>query len=88
MEELNKSEADKPIDNYTATQRAIHRLYDGLEHKEKFTVEEAASLTLRSPIAIRQAVRRGELKGVIINHRVNCIPRQSLLEWLQTRPKN
>jgi hypothetical protein len=80
-------EVDKSFENNTTIQRAIHRLYDGLENKETFTVEEAASLTLRSPIAIRQAVRRGELKGLIIDHHVICISRQSLLEWLQTRPK-
>ena len=80
-------EVNKPVEKSTNIQQAIHRL-EGLENKDSFSVEEAANLTLRSPIAIRQAVRRGELKGVIVDHHVICIPRQSLLKWPQTRPKN
>lgn len=77
----------EPIKTNSDLQQAIHRLYEGLENKDFFTVEEASSLTLRSPTAIRQAAQRGELKGLIVDHHVICIPRQALLEWLQTRPK-
>lgn len=62
---------------------AIHLAYQGLENKESFTVEEAACLLLTSPIVVRQAVRRGDLKGQIVNHRVICISRQALLDWLR-----
>ncbi len=43
--------------------QALHRAYEALESKETFTVQEAANFLLRSPISIRQAVRRGELHG-------------------------
>ncbi len=78
-----------PEQNETSTdiQQAVHRLYESLENKESFTVEEAASLVLRRPLAVRQAVRRGELKGLIVDHHLICIPRQSLLDRLQTRPR-
>ena len=61
---------------------AIHKAFEGLEHKETFTVQETANLLLMSTIAVRQAVRRGDLKGTIINHRVICISRQALIDWL------
>ena len=64
-------------------QLAIHLAYEGLENKESFTVEEAACLLVTTPIAVRQAVRRGDLKGQIVNHRVICISRQALLDWLR-----
>ncbi len=70
--------------NSSAERLAIHLAYEGLENKESFTVQEAANLLLTSPIAVRQAVRRGDLKGRIVNHRVICISRQALLNWLRT----
>ncbi len=63
---------------------AIHLAFEGLENKESFTVEEAACLLVTTPIAVRQAVRRGALKGQIVNHRVICISRQAILDWLRS----
>ena len=85
--ETTMEDRNEPVTNSTTIQTAIHQLYEGLENKEYFSVEEAACLVLKSPVAIRQAVRRGELKGLILDHHVICIPRESLLEWLQTRPR-
>jgi putative heme iron utilization protein len=70
-------------DESVARLAAIHRAFEGLENKETFTVQEAANLLLASPIAIRQAVRRGDMKGLIINHRVIWISREALLDWLR-----
>ena len=73
--------------NSDAMRQAIHRAFEGLEKKDFYTVEEAANILLRSPVSVKQAVRRGELKGLILDHQVICISREALLEWLRTRPK-
>jgi len=72
--------------NFDEERQAVHRAFEGLEKKEFYTVEEAANLLMRNPISVKQAVRRGELHGVIVDHKVICISREALLEWLRTRP--
>ena len=78
---------ENEVNSNDARREALRRVYEGLENKEYFTVEEAACLLLRSPMSVKQAVRRGELHGVIVDHRVICISREAILEWLRTRPR-
>jgi len=83
---MDKNKEIKPANLSNEQREALHRAYKDLEKKESFTVQEAANLLLRSPIAIRQAVRRGELRGTIVDHQVICISRDAILDFLRTRP--
>lgn len=73
--------------NSDEMRQAIHRAFEGLENKEFYTVEEAACILVRSPMSVKQAVRRGELHGLIVDHQVICISREAILDWLHTRPR-
>jgi cytidylate kinase len=61
----------------------IHRSYETLATRESYTPQEAAELTLTSPALIRAAAWRGELKAIIINHKVLTISREALLDWMR-----
>lgn len=63
----------------------IHRSYETLATKQRYTPKEAAEFTFTSPYLIRSAVRRGELKGTIVDHRVMSISREALMDWMRHR---
>jgi cytidylate kinase len=63
----------------------IYRSYETLATKQNYTPKEAAEFTFTSPYLIRSAVRRGELKGTIVDHRVMSISREALMDWMSRR---
>jgi hypothetical protein len=69
------------------------RIYEHIEvieslHHEHFSVEELADILGVSPSVINAAVRRGDLKGFVSDHRIVDIRRSDALEWLQERAKS
>ncbi|NWJ95250.1 MAG: cytidylate kinase family protein [Chloroflexi bacterium] len=73
--ELARIVADqKPADG-------AHKTYDLLD-QESYTLKEAASLLWISTDSLLQAAYRGELKVQRIDHKVNRISRQALVEYL------
>ncbi len=60
----------------------IHRSYDRLMNQESYSFKEAADLLLISPETLRQAVQRGELKGIVANYNTGSVSREALVEWL------
>jgi cytidylate kinase len=65
----------------------LHRSYSKLNAKSTYTVNEAAELLLIDPDLIRQAVYRGELSGIVVEHNVLRVSREALLEWLRSPVK-
>lgn len=59
---------------------------ESLSH-DHYTSEELAELLSVSPTVIREAVRRGDLKGFIVGHRVIDIRRTDAIAWLKQRMK-
>jgi hypothetical protein len=54
-------------------------------HHEHFSVEELADVLDVSPSVIRSAVRRGDLKGFIVDHHIVDIMRADAIDWLKRR---
>jgi len=54
-------------------------------HHDHFTVEELADVLDMTSSVIHSAVRRGELKAFIVDHRVVDITRADAIEWLNRR---
>lgn len=57
---------------------------ESLSH-EHFTSEELAELLGVSQAVVREAVRRGELNGYIVDHHVVDIRRKDAIAWLKKR---
>jgi len=53
--------------------------------RDHFTAEELANVLGVSTTVVREAVRRGELKGYIVDHRIVDIPRREAILWLKKR---
>lgn len=54
-------------------------------NREHFTPEELADVLGVSPTVIREAVRRGDLDGFIVEHRIVDIRRSDAVAWLRKR---
>lgn len=54
-------------------------------NREHFTAEELAELLGVSPSVVREAVRRGDLDGFIVDHRIIDIRRSDAVAWLKRR---
>lgn len=67
----------KRISQHISTLEALQR--------EHFTPEELADLLGVSPDVIREAVRRHELRGYTVDHRIVDITRTEALKWLNDR---
>lgn len=56
-----------------------------LLHKDHYTPEELARLLDMDRHQIEQAVFRGELKAVMVEHHIHSITRAAALDWLRER---
>lgn len=63
---------------------ADHHTPDELMHQHYFTPEELGELLELSPYFIREEVRRGRLKAVVVDHQVFYIHRDAVLAWLRS----
>ncbi|HWV23069.1 MAG TPA: helix-turn-helix domain-containing protein [Thermomicrobiales bacterium] len=54
-------------------------------NRDHFTAEELADVLGVSTSVVREAVRRGELNGYIVEHRIVDIPRTAAIAWLKQR---
>jgi len=59
----------------------VHSTYDRL-NQESYTLKEAAELFWVSPDILKQEAYKGRLKVSVVDHQVNRISRDALLEWL------
>lgn len=59
-------------------------MLESLTHQH-FTAEELAHLLGVSDAVVREAVRRGDLKGYIVDHRIVDIRRSDAITWLRKR---
>jgi CMP/dCMP kinase len=75
------SHTDLMVDDLEA-----HRGFDRLALRQKYTVDDAAKFLMISNDSLLNAIRNGDLRAVVTNHRVAYIPRDELLSWL-TRQK-
>ncbi|MDB5078160.1 MAG: hypothetical protein JWP00_84 [Chloroflexi bacterium] len=60
----------------------IHSTYDRLD-QESYSLKEAADLFWISPDLLKQAAYKGKLRVSMVDHQVQRISRDALLEWLQ-----
>jgi cytidylate kinase len=63
--------------------KTVHRSYTDLLKNESYTVKEAGELLMIDPDLIREAIYRGEMHGVTIDHNLMRVSRESLLSWLR-----
>lgn len=61
------------------------KVEDLLKH-DLYTPEELARLLDMSLYRIRHAAREGDLRATIVDHRVLCIRREDVLDWLRSDP--
>jgi hypothetical protein len=68
-----------------AVQLAREESCEELIHKERLTVEEVCELFRFLPELVREAVWRGELRAIAVDHHIYYIRRDALLDWLRAR---
>lgn len=61
------------------------RPLDDLLHDNHYSAEELADLLEVSVDYIRHEVRRGQLKGYVVDHQVLDIRREDVIDWFHTR---
>jgi len=50
--------------------------------QESYSLKEASELLWVSPGMLREAILRGDLKALVVNHKASRISRDALMEWL------
>ena len=62
-----------------------HESADVILHKDHYSVEELAELLDMSADHLRQIIHNGDLRAVLIDHRIISIRREDVLAWLIAR---